>query len=226
MSVFGDGSHNDIKTIYYKAANVKTDRPNFEKYMGKDREPQTVDWVSGILYKIERSEFEFEGNINQKINYYLSNEDGSETKSISCGWPTFYNKDFLNRLSNLDKISAIKMLLWSSHDDNTNKDYTRGSIHNLSEDGNPGIVKTRFPSSEIPAKKEIKVGKKTVYDDEDQDKFYAELLEKHVKPKLKFHSLDEVRLHFTGSAVITKDEDEDLMPVAEGDDDFDDEVGF
>lgn len=234
MSVFGDGSHNDVKTVYYKAANVKTDRPNFEKWMGKEQEPQTVDWVAGILYKIERSEFEYDGNVNHKVAYFLSNEDGTETKSISCGWPTFYNKDFLNRLSNLDSISAIKMLLWSSHDENSGKDYTRGSIHNLSKDGETGIVKGRFPHSEIPKKKEVKVGSKTVWDDEEQDAFYVKLLEEYVKPKLKFTSLEQIKAHYEGStppdAKLNKEASKSFkgkdVPVGVDGEEFDDDVPF
>jgi hypothetical protein len=215
MSVFGDGSHSDVKTTYYKAANVKTDRPNFKKFVGKDKPDEEVDWIAGILYKIERSEFEYEGETNEKIAYFLSNEDGTETKKISCGWPALYNKDFLNRLANLDSISAIKMLLWSSQDEERNKSYTRGSIRNLSVDGKEDVVKYKYPSKEIPSKVPIKAGTKTVWDDVKQNEFFTTVLEEHVIPKLKFKSLSEVKASITGNSAPAKQE-EKKEPVLKG----------
>ena len=236
MSVFGEGSHSDVKTTYYKAANVKTDRPNIAKNMGKDKEPEYVNWIAGILYKIERSEFVYEGKPVPKITYFLTNEDGSEVISFSCGWSATYQKDFLNRLANLESISAIKMLLWSSRDEKNNKDYTRGSIHNLSQDGEKGVVKMKYPASEevIPKKKPIQVGKEIFYDDTDQDAFYEKLFKEQIIPRLKFNSLDEVSAFYEGTQRpdsklnenATKNFKEKEVPVDSDGNEFDDDVPF
>jgi hypothetical protein len=226
------------KKTYFKPGGVNTDRPCILKSLGKDEngkaKVQEFDFLKAILFGIERSEYEHEGKTQQKINYYFTDEEGSEVVSLSGGWLTNYNRDWLNRLANVEgAIGKVKILLYASYWAEQDKHITRGSIHHENRPNIFELVKGKYPSEEIPKIKYEEYKGNKIKDDEEANKFFAKVLDQ-VVAKLKFHSADEVRAHYEGSTPpesglnkeVTKNFKKETANVGEGDDNFDDDVPF
>lgn len=200
MSQFGE-RYDDTPKEYFSPDEVNKKRPCFKLYTGKNEKDEPTykqfNAINGILYRIETEEFEYEGEPLTKIKYYLTNKKADGVAILQAGMSTNYNRDFLNRLSNLDTIEDVKLLLWNSYWEEKDKNITRGSVQIQDEKGKYNKVDYKYPSEDIPDIDYVKVGKKTVADKEEIDEFFDKVLENHVIPKLRFTSLDEIKAYYS-----------------------------
>lgn len=228
------GNYSDTPKLYYKPKNVNKERPCFQKSVKEGEEPETCNFIIANLFNIERSTYTHEGVEHQKINYYFTDDEGTEVVSLSGGWPTFYNKDWLNRLANFEgSIKKIKILLWDSEDKEKDKHYTRGSIQ---EEVSPNVfskVKGKYPYDEIPKVKYEEYKGTKIKDDEENNKFFEGVLDQ-VMTKLQFHTVDEVKAYYQGierqesklNKEASKNFKNDNVPVGTDGEEFDDDVPF
>lgn len=224
------GNYSEISKSWWKPNGVNKERPRFVKSVKDGEEPEYCNYIQGNLIKIERSTYEYEGQELEKINYIFTNDEGDHLLSLSGGWPTFYNGDWLNRLVNIDgKIGKIKILLWDSYHEEKDKHYTRGSIHEMTSRGAFEKVKGKYPHDEIPKVEYEKYKGQTIKDDEARMEFFSKILEE-VQGKLQFTSAEEVKAYYANQEEKPKAElrggSKKKAPAGADDEEFDDDVPF
>lgn len=95
---------------------VKIDKDSGVFYVQEDGNRKEFKSLSGLLIKVERTDFEFKGKKMPKCNYVF--QDGNDKYSVSFGYDTYPNLSILNSLALIKNFNKEICIFIKLLDDN------------------------------------------------------------------------------------------------------------
>lgn len=177
-----------ITYLSLKAKTSDTDGTPFFGINEKVGELWTItkkfDAVDGHLTKISHSTYEYEGQTKYKVSMRLVDEDGTVTMLEG----NFNNLSYsiLNAIAGCDNPDLLDINLWlgkAKVDMNTGKEGKRYPSAKVKNNG--ADTKWKYEPSDLPRPIAEKFKGKTVMDDSDVIKFWCNVIDNEISPKLK-----------------------------------------
>lgn len=161
-----------ITYLKLKAKTSETDlTPVFAKQEKKDGSyviTETFNSVDGYLKEITSETYEYEGETKHKCKMKFQDKSGETTYVESNFNNLLYG--ILNSLAG-QPCGFIDIQIWLGKERDNGKRYPSAGVQN-----NGKKAEWKFKVEELPRPKEIKAGKKTVYDDENVIEFWNKVI--------------------------------------------------
>lgn len=187
--------------------SVSQDDAKIRRKVKDTGEYQLFDFIEGQLVDVYWKEDSYNGDPANKICFVF--ENGSERAELQTSESSLFTQDALNGLAAIEgTIGKVRITPYISSYEG--KDYVHGAIRHNGEK-----IRRKYMKDQLPEKRRVQVGAKTMTDDSERVKFFLDVIKDEIKPKLvspAAAALGVVPQTVVSSAAKVDDDDPDDLP--------------